>query len=64
MLFLTKILVQAVVQLLLFLWVKLYASFALREGLLVKRADGKLLGSKPLTRADATVMMYRLFNKL
>ncbi|MGI5920738.1 MAG: S-layer homology domain-containing protein [Syntrophomonadaceae bacterium] len=45
-------------------WAKGDISLASREGLVVKRQDGNFLPSQGMTRADAAVVLYRLFNRL
>ncbi|WP_010246382.1 RCC1 domain-containing protein [Acetivibrio cellulolyticus] len=45
-------------------WARKYVSLGTREGLVVKRADGKFNATTPCTRRDAAVILYRLYNKL
>ncbi|HPD00862.1 MAG TPA: S-layer homology domain-containing protein [Acetivibrio sp.] len=45
-------------------WAKNAVAMANREGIIVKRRDGKFVGDQPFTRGDAAVILYRLFNKL
>ena len=45
-------------------WVRKYAALAEREGIVVKREDGKFEGKNPTTRGEAALTLYRLFNRL
>ncbi len=45
-------------------WARGDVSLASREGLVIKRQDGTFRGSSGMTRADAALVLYRLFNRL
>ncbi|MDR1641639.1 MAG: S-layer homology domain-containing protein [Clostridiales bacterium] len=45
-------------------WSKVDISLAARENLAVGRSDGKFAPTAEMTRGDAAVVLYRLFNKL
>lgn len=45
-------------------WVKSYLALAVREKLLAKRADGMFQGEKPMTRGEAVLMLYRLYERM
>ena len=40
------------------------AALAAREGLVVYRTDGTFSGDKNMTRGDAAIILYRLFQKI
>jgi hypothetical protein len=45
-------------------WARKYVSLGVREGLVVKRADGCFNAGVPCTRRDAALILYRLYKKL
>ncbi len=45
-------------------WVRKYLALAVREGLIIRRADGNFQGSKPMTRGETALILYRLFEKM
>ena len=45
-------------------WVKQDLALATRENLIVYRVDGTFSGSKTITRGDAAIILYRMFQKI
>lgn len=45
-------------------WVRKYLALAVREGLIIRRADGSFQGSKAMTRGETALILYRLFEKM
>ncbi len=45
-------------------WVEAYLALAEREGLIVNTSDDIFDGEKGMTRADAAIMLYRVFKRL
>ena len=45
-------------------WARPEVALATKENLVVYRVDGTFSGSKPVTRGDAAILIYRLFQKM